>query len=65
MQNPTSLKQFLVCTPIISDLCKDFEEGSLNNADRESVIHLHHAESPYMQHRFLKDITYGYYAIPG
>ena len=54
-EDPEALKRFLVCSPLVSQLCKDFEDVSLNRSNKETGIKHHHAELPYLQERFLTD----------
>jgi hypothetical protein len=50
------LKDFLsVLLDLVSELCKDFENGLLNSPNQHTDIKPHHAESPYLQERFLSD----------
>ena len=39
----------------MSQLCKDFEDVSLNRSNKETGIKHHHAELPHLQERFLTD----------
>ena len=54
-EDPQALKRFLVCSPLVSELCKDFENGSLNSLNQHTDIKPRHAESAYLQERFLSD----------
>ena len=53
-EDPAALKRFLVCAPLVSEQCKDFEASSIDS-NGESSTEKHHAESLYMQQRFLRD----------
>ena len=37
-EDPEALKRFLVCSPLVSQLCKDFEDVSLNRSNKETGI---------------------------
>ena len=53
-EDPAALKRFLVCAPLVGELCKDFE-ASFMDVHGESSTNKLHAESLYMQQRFLRD----------
>ena len=53
-EDPAALKRFVVCAPLVGELCKDFE-ASFMDVHGETSTNKHHAESLYMQQRFLKD----------
>ena len=50
-----SIKIFLICASLISELCNDFEENLFDKSIDETKIRHQHAELPYMEERFLKD----------
>ena len=52
-EDPAALKRFLVCAPLVAELCNDFKNSFAGT--NEPFSNKHHAESSYMQQRFLKD----------
>ena len=54
-ENPAALQRFLICSPLVSDLCRDFEERSLYQFNTDGKINPRHAEASYMQRRFIND----------
>ena len=54
-EDPVALKRFLVCAPLLTALCSDFEMAFPKK--NKSIDNKHHAEADYLQMRFLKDIS--------
>ena len=53
-EDPAALKRFLVCAPLVADRCDDFKKS--NGEPTQSPKNIkHHAESNFMQERFLRD----------
>ena len=38
-----ALKRYLVCSPLVGELCRSFEEENINTSEK------HHSESAYLQ----------------
>ena len=50
-ENPQALKRYLVCSPLVSELCSSFEQENINTSEK------HHSESTFVQKRFQSDVT--------
>ena len=45
-ENSQALKRYLVCSSLVSELCRSFEEENINTSEK------HHCESAYLQKGF-------------
>ena len=45
-ENRQALKRYLVCSPLVSELCRSFEEENINTSEKQ------HSESAYIQKGF-------------
>ena len=50
-ENRQTLKRYLVCCPLVGELCRFFKEENTNTSEK------HHSESAYLQKRFQSDVT--------
>ena len=50
-ENRQALKRYLVCSPLVGELCRSFEEENINTSEK------HHSESAYLQKRFQSDVS--------
>lgn len=51
-ENPQALKRYLICSPLVSELCRSFEEEYANTSEK------HHSESAYLQKMFHSDVNW-------